>query len=416
MLVSVQIILLLILLCLSAFFSGSETALFSLSAVHQEKIKRRSSREGRILQELLDQPRTLIITVLIGNEFVNIAFSALCAGLIIKLSQVPVPWINLVVVLPLLLLFGEITPKVLAVTKSETFATFVARPLYLFMRLITPLRWLIRNVADRILNLFIKEERKSEVILNEDLIRTIVGEGEKEGILEAIEREYIYRVFDFGDMKAEDVMTPRALLFSLDIRTPILEIITKIKKYQYSKIPIYDREPDNIVGILFATDLLGLDSHQLKDLKDLASLLRKPYFIPPSKRIDDLFTIFQRQKISIAIVVDEYGIIQGIITMEDLLEQIFGDIRDGHQVASKNYEVLGENLFRVKATLELSAFNELLGADLHSDEVDTIGGYIFAQFGELPQPRATIIIENMQFTIETIAHNRIESILVKRMP
>jgi putative hemolysin len=415
MLISLQLITLLILLGLSGFFSGSETALFSLSPIQKEKLFRRDQKRGRLLQDILDRPRTLIITVLIGNEFVNIAFSSLVAGLIIKLTNATVPWLNLLIVLPLLLLFGEITPKVIAISRSESFAIQVVRPLYYFMRLITPLRWLIRNLSDAILKLFIKGEGKREVIINEDVIRTIVSEGEKEGVLESIEREFIYRIFDFGDLRAEDVMTPRALLFSLELHTPVQTVIRKIKENHFSKVPIYADEPDNIVGILFATDLLSYNPTDLVSLKDISGLLRKPYFIPPNKRIDELFKIFQHQKISSAIVIDEYGIVQGIITIEDLLEQIFGEIRDEFESKDKTYEIIAENQFRFQAVTPLTEFNEIVGSNLTSEDVDTIGGYIFAMFGELPNPNAQIVVDNLQFTIEKIRHNRIETIAVKRL-
>lgn len=415
MLIVFEIVFLIGLLGLSGFFSGSETALFSLSQVQKEKLYRTKPREGKILQQLLDMPRSLIITILIGNEFVNITFSTLCAGLVIKFTNERIPWLNILIVLPLLLLIGEITPKVLAINKNEKFAAIVARPLFVFMRIITPLRWLIRNISDRIVNLIIGNRERRETIINEDVIRTIVSESEKEGVLEAIEREYIYKVFDFGDLKAEDVMTPRAYLFSLDIATPVNEIIQSIKARHYSKIPIYDQNPDNIIGVLFATDLISSDFQKQVDSLTLRSILRKPYFIPPNKRVDELFSVFQRQKISFAIVIDEYGTVQGVITMEDLLEQIFGEISDEYEMKKSRHEFISDNLVRVQATISLDDFNALMGTNLTSEEVDTLGGYVFSLFGELPAVNATIVSDNLQFIVEKIVHNRIESLIVRRL-
>jgi len=411
-----EIGLLLLLLFLSGFFSGSETALFSLTRVQIEKLVLAKERRGRNIKQLLERPHRLIITILLGNEFVNISISSISAAVIIGFWGEPAPWMNIVIVLPVLLLLGEITPKTIAVRKSEQFALFVANPLYLFSRIVAPLRRLIRTLSDRVVRLFVNESARTGSILTEDVIKTIVEEGEKEGIIDSLEREYIYKVFDFGDARMDDVMTPRANMFYLPEDMPLNEMIREIKKNHFSKVPVYREDRENIVGILFANDLIGLSDDQIADsAKTLQKILRQPYFVPVTKRADELFQTFQRRKISIAIVLDEYGGVQGLVSIEDLLEAIFGDITDEFENDGKQHEKLGESLFRIKANMSIDEFNELLNVKLGTEEADTIGGFVFALFGELPKVKARIKYESISFTVEKIVNNRIDSLLVKKI-
>ncbi len=412
----IEIPLLLILFFLSGFFSGSETALFSLSKIQIEKLVQTHPKKGQKIRNLLEQPRRLIITILLGNEFVNIAISSISAGIVIQIIGQKIPWINILIVLPLLLLFGEITPKTIAIKNNERFSTFIISPLIYFTHWITPLRWFIRNISDRVVNLFVKESARKGSLLTEDVIKTIIEDGEKEGILDSIEKEFIYNIFDFGDARVDEVMTPRANLFYLPAEMPLQEMIQQIKEKHYSKVPIYKENRDDIIGILFATDLIGLTPEEIIDSETtLRRISRKPYFIPSTKRADELFKTFQRKKISIAIVLDEYGGVLGLVTMEDLLEEIFGEISDEYEKEDKQHEEISEHLYRVKASMPIEEFNELIGSELSSDEVDTIGGLIFSLFGELPKVKSTLIYNNLHFTVDKIVGNRIESIIVKKI-
>ena len=412
----IEIALLLILLFLSGFFSGSETALFSLSRVQVEKIVLSSGKKGKYIEKLLERPRRLIISILLGNEFVNISISSISAAIIIHLLGNEILWMNIVIVLPILLLFGEITPKTIAIKNSERFALFVAGPLTHFSRIITPTRWLIRTISDCIVNLFVSESSRTGSLLTEDVIKTIVEDGEKEGVIDSLEREYIYKVFDFGDARMDDVMTPRPNMFYLPAEMPITEMIREIKDKHFSKVPIFRENHDNIIGILFANDLIELNDEEItQSEKTLQKILWKPYFVPRTKRADELFQTFQRRKISVAIVLDEYGGVQGLVSMEDLLEAIFGDITDEYEEDSDQHEKIGEHLFRINANMNLEEFNELMDTELISDEVDTIGGFVFALFGELPKLNAKIEYQSLIFTVEKIDNNRIESLMVKKI-
>jgi len=284
----IELPLILLLLFFSAFFSASETAFFSLSNLQIEKLVQKKPNKGNKIRNILYQPRQLIITILLGNEFVNIAISSISAGIIITIFGKETPWINIALVLPVLLLFGEITPKTFAIYNNEKFSLFAVTPLIFFKKWITPLRWLIRKVSDKIANIFVKESSRKGSILTEDVVKTIIEEGEKEGVLDTQEKERIYKIFDFGDTKVNEVMTPRSNLFYLPIEMPLTEMIKKIKQKHFSKVPIYKKNHDNIIGVLFATDLIGLSQDKLENSKStLKKILRKPYFTPDTKRVDE---------------------------------------------------------------------------------------------------------------------------------
>jgi putative hemolysin len=411
----IELSLLFILICLSALFSGSETAFFSLSSYQIEKLVHKNPKKGIKIRRLLNSPRSLIITILLGNEFVNVSISTISAGIIIHILGQETPWINIGIVLPLLLLFGEITPKTIAIYNNEKFSSFVATPLSLFKAMISPLRWLIKQISDKIVNIFVKESARKESILTEDIVKTIVEEGEKEGVLDDLEKKYIFKIFDFGDTTIDEVMTPHSNLFCLPFKMPLKEMIQKIKQSHYSKVPIYRNNRDNIIGVLFATDLIGLNKQEIEDSENtLNKILREPYFAPVNKRADELFRTFQRKKMSFAIVLDEYGGIQGLVTMEDLLEQIFGEISDEYEKEKKHHQKISPSTFKVKANMPLEKFNKLIGADIKSEEMDTIGGFLFSLFGELPKENMKIKFNNLLFTVNKITKNRIDSITVKK--
>jgi len=412
----IELLLLLILLCVSALFSGSETAFFSLSSYQIEKLVLKNPKKGIKIRKLLNSPRSLIITILIGNEFVNVSISSISAGIIIHILGQETPWINIVIILPMLLLFGEITPKTIAIYKNEKFSSFMAIPLSFFKAMISPLRWLIKKISDKIVNFFVKESARKESILTEDIVKTIVEEGEREGVLDNLEKKYIFKIFDFGDTTIDEVMTPHSNLFCLPFEMTLKEMIQKIRQSHYSKVPIYRDNRDNIIGILFATDLIGLNKQEIEDSKNtLNRILREPYFAPVNKRADELFRTFQRKKMSFAIVLDEYGGIQGLVTMEDLLELIFGDISDEYEKEKKHHQKISPTTFKVKANMPLEKFNKLIGAEIKSQDMETIGGFLFSLFGELPKENMKIKFNDLLFTVDKITKNRIDSITVKKI-
>lgn len=314
-----------ILLILSALFSGSETALFSLDRFKLRLLKEQG-RAGKI-PELLKNPRRLLITILLGNDLINIFASAVAASLVISLWGDSYKWLSILIMVPLLVIFGEITPKTIAVNYSREFSLLVARPLSLFTRLVFPLRWLIDKIAGLFLNLFREKEHPRRDAITEDEFRTLIEVGKEEGILEETETELIHKVFGFGDTLVSEVMIPAFRVFCLPFDLSREKVLEEIKRNRYSRVPIYKKTKDNVVGILYAKDLLTLGGGwNLKEEENWQKLLRPPYFVPLGNTADQLFRKFQEKRIHLALVVNKSGKVTGLVTMEDLLEELFGEI------------------------------------------------------------------------------------------
>ncbi|UCH49013.1 MAG: DUF21 domain-containing protein [Betaproteobacteria bacterium] len=252
-----ELLLFVILMGFSAFFSSSETALFSLSGVRLEQMRQDSHPRSGLIELLLSEPRRLIITILIGNELVNVAASVISAAVIIQFLGAENKWINLFVMVPVLLLVGEITPKTLAVRNNVAFANFVCRPIQLFAKLITPVRWLVRLISEWFITLIVGRERSRGNIVTEDLVRTLAHEAVGEGALDRLEAQFIDHIFEFGNKTLADVMTPRSDTFYLPVSTPLAAAVTELRRTWRTKVPVFAEHRDDIVGILHARDLLA---------------------------------------------------------------------------------------------------------------------------------------------------------------
>ena len=411
---TVYFILLFILLLLSGFFSGSETALFSLSEYQKELLLRNNEKKGKLVSNLLEKPRRLIITILLGNEFVNITISTLTAALLIQLFEKDTPWINILIVLPVLLLFGEITPKSIALKNNVTFSSMVSKPLTTFQKIITPVQWFIRNISDAIVNIILLRQSRKSNILTEDVVKELVHESEKEGLIDSSAKKYINNIFDFGDTLVSDLMTVRSNIFACQDTYSIREIIKGVKQKHHSAIPIYTDDLDNIKGMLFATDLIGLSEQEIDNSEEtLMRILREPYFVPENLRADELFKTLKSKKISVAITLDEYGGVTGIITVEDLLEKIFGEIYDEFEINDKHYTKISDNTYKISGTMLLEEFNEVFECNLENEGMETIGGFVFTLFGKLPVENAFLTYQNFQFQVQKVKHNRIETLRLK---
>ncbi len=403
---------------LSGFFSSSETSLFSLSNVQLEQMRRDQHPRIGLIQRLLSQPRRLIITILIGNELVNVTASVISAVIVIRVLGAENKWINLLIMVPLLLVVGEITPKVLAIRHNVAFACFESRLVEFFAWLIKPIRLVVRTVADWIITLIIGKERSRGNIITEDMVRVLAREAVGEGALDRVEAQFIEQIFDFGNKTLEDVMTPRSDIFFLAMDMPLGEIIVEVCKSRHTKIPIYQENRDNVCGILHARDLLGIDIEKFsRDPHRLQELLRKPYFVPESRLAADLFRTFRERKLSIALTVDEYGGVTGLITMEDLLECIFGEIHSpSDEVDQVSIKDLGEGRYAVDGSMPIAEFNQEMDSDLSEEWGETIGGLLLHNYGELPPEGDKIEIDRFRFRVTEVEENRIKTIEFEETP
>lgn len=411
----VELALFVILMGLSGFFSSAETSLFSLSKIQLEQMRRDGHTSLTRIERLLSQPRRLIVTILIGNEFVNVAASVISAAIVIRLLGAENKFVNLFVMVPILLLVGEITPKTLAIRNNVTFASFQSYYIALFADLISPLRWLVRQVADWVTTLIVGRERSRANIVTVDMVRTLAREAVGEGVLNPVEARYIDHIFEFGDKTVEDVMTPRSNVLFLAADTPLADMLQELRRTRRTKVPVFHEQRNNILGVLYARDLLGMGPDELSRLdRSKRELLRPPYFVPETKLAAELFHTFRKRKLSLALVVDEYGGVTGLVSMEDLLECIFGDLPSASDTVSATpYRKLTDGSTRIDGGMHVEQFNREFRQQLPEDVAETVGGLVLDRFGELPVVGAKLPLDGLEFVVETVEGNRIMTLSVR---
>jgi len=412
----IELLIFILLMGLSGFFSSSETALFSLKRMHLDQMRKDGHPRADLIKRMLDKPRRLIMTILIGNELVNIAASVLSATVVIRLLGAENKWLNIFIMVPILLLFGEIIPKTLAVRNNMAFAGFESRPIEIFARLIRPVRWLIRLVADRFITLIVGKQRSRGNIITEDMVRTMAYDAVDEGALDSQEAQFIDHILAFDDKTLEDIMTPRSHTFFLSSEMSLTEMMSEMRRIRHTKAPVFKENRDSIVGILHTRGLLGIDINQVsKEPGGVETLLHEPYFVPESKLASELFYTLRERKLSLALTVDEYGGVTGLVTMEDLLECIFGDIHspsDGtRQVHIKKHD---DGALSLSASMPIADFNHEIGCQLPEEKTATIGGLLLHHYGELPSKGAVIEIDELRFTVTAVKRNRISTVLFER--
>lgn len=394
--------------------------MFSLNSVHLEQMRRDGNPRIALIERMLSEPRRLIVTILIGNEFVNVAASVLSASMVIQVFGPDNKLYNLFIMVPILLIVGEITPKTLAIRNSVAFATAESGPINLFARLITPLRWLVRVISDIFTTMIVGQERSRGNIVTEDMVRTLAHDAVGKGALDQVEAGFIDRIFEFGNKRLEDLLTPRTEITFMAADSSVAQITTTLQQTRQSRIPVYGEHRDDIIGILHARDLLSLELSELDDNHDrFIQLLRKPWFVPETKPALELFDSFRQQQRSFALTVDEYGGITGLITMEDLLECIFGHIPSpSDQLEDFRLREVSKNCFALDGMIPLNEFNQQLGTDLVLDgneDIATIGGLVLHAFGELPQNGETVDLQGLRFTAFAVEHNRLVELHVERL-
>ena len=413
--ITLRFVLLAFLFILSGFFSSSEASLFSLTSLHLHKMKEEGYRFLSYVQMRLKYPRRLLITILVGNESVNTAISVVAAAIFIRFLGEEGKWAAIVVITPLLLIFGESIPKTFSIIDPMRFSSYVSPPLTVFSWIARPVVWVLERISGWFVTLFWMGDAKKGNVLVEDEFKTIVDVGRKEGALEESQRDLINKVFELRDTRASDIMTPRMDMFCLPGSMGIKDMERGIIGARYSRIPVYGDDSDDILGILYAKDLLAMIARREK-IVGVETLLKKPYFVPMEKRADSLLGDFQGRRTHIAIVVDEYGGVAGIVTMEDILRSLFGDIYGEYDTKIKKdlYRRADEKTFLISGMMPVDDFNDLIGASIPSEDFDTIGGFIFHLFGKLPVRGEEVFFGGCTFNVERMSGARILEIRVTR--
>ncbi len=416
-----RIIFLVILLFLSAFFSGSEVALFSLD---KRKLKSDSDINpliGRYLLNLIDHPRRLLVSILLGNTIVNVAASIVAVSLaldILKVTDLSKEFIltlQIVVLTILVIIFGELTPKLWASKNPLAISKLVSIPLYWFSVAIYPvsetLTEFIRTVIAKI-----KIDRGKAAISNDE-ITELAELGHEIGTLAEEEHGIIQSIVSFKSVEVQKVMTPRVDMVSVSADIALPELVNTIKTTQHSRIPLFKKNLDDIMGIIYAKDILKYLINKNLNGFDILKLVRKPMFIPKNKMINDLMYEFQEKKMHIAIVVDEYGGTAGLITLEDIIEEIVGEIRDEYDKEENPVVKVDENKFMVLGRISLDELNELLNTNIstENENFETLAGLILNHTGYIPKEDYNFNLENFKFTVKEVTRKRINKVLIEKI-
>lgn len=406
-----RIIVMVVCLGLSAMFSASETSLMSLNKFQLQQMLDSKARGARRVQRLLSDPGKLLSGILIGNNLVNIGASSILTSLAIDLFGSTGVGIATGVMTLLILMFGEITPKQLAAQKSDRVALRLAPFVQVVVTVTTPAIFLLNLITGFMIRLLGGETDRNQPNITEAELKTIINVSHREGVLGTGDKEMINNIFDFRNAKAGEVMVTRTYITGLSVDTGFDEMLRVINESQYSRIPVYEETMDHIVGILYVKDLLALKPEEIRDF-DLRQFMREPAFTYEFKSVKELFEEMRDERNHMMVVLNEYGGTEGIITIEDLVEEIMGEIEDEYDTESPEVENLEPGEYRVNGTLKLNDASRLTGLKIESDDFDTIGGFLIGQVDRLPEVGEVIEYDNCRFVIESIDRNRIGKIRI----
>ena len=405
-----------LLLTTSAFFSGSETALFSLTSFDLQRLQNSQHPRFRGIQDMLVEPRRLIISLLCGNELVNIASAANMASILLMFfTEDQTTWLNILVMVPMLLLFGEVTPKTIAVTYPMMVATRFSAPLLpRWIAFIAPLRKVVRAIADRITTAIVGEPVKKENILHSDEFRTLVEEGEASGAIVPTERILIDNLLEASEAEVVDIMTPISSMVSLDVDAPLPQLVKAFQAMRHPRVPLFEGNPANVVGFLHSEDIIKL----VRSGGDLASLevrdvMRQPQFVPATKKVDELVEFFQENRTRLALVIGEYGNVLGIISIRDVAAFMLGRLAPPQEEPGIR-EIEESKIYSIPGEMSLVDFNQLVGASLDDPSMNTVGGLVMRLLNRLPRVGDSVTFEGFIFSVESMLGLRIGGFLVAR--
>lgn len=406
----IQLFILLILLALSAFFSSSETALVTVNKIRMRNMAEGGNKQAETVIKTVENQGKMLSAILIGNNVVNLSASSLATVMASSLFGNKAVGIATGILTLLILVFGEITPKTMATYSAEKISLKVARYIYFLMTVLTPVIFLVNLLSGVVLKLCgVNTEEKRESI-TEDELRTIVEVSHEEGVLETEEKKMITNVFDFGESLAKDIMVPRVDMTFAQVDDTYDQLLEIYRKERYTRIPVYEDFTDNVIGIINVKDLLLLDSKEDFHIRDY---LRQPLYTYEYKKASELMLEMRKSLNNIVIVLDEYGATAGLITLEDMLEEIVGDIRDEYD--SDEEESLVEikpGVYRVNASMKLDDLNDRLELHLQSEEYDSLGGLVIGLLDHLPEEGEKVEEDGLQMTVEHVDKNRIETIIL----
>ena len=405
---ALQILIVIGLLALSAFFSSSETAMITVNKIRVRNLAEAGLSSAVVLSKILDNQPKMLSAILIGNNIVNLSASSLMTVIVTRAFGDKYVGIATGVLTLLVLLFGEITPKTTATLYAESIALRFAKPIYAIMQVLTPVIFIVNQMSMVVLKILHIDPNKKQDAITEDELRTIVEVSHEEGVIESDEKKMIYNVFDFGDSVAKDIMVPRIDMTFVDVNSTYEEVIEVFRQEKYTRYPVFEETTDNVIGIINIKDLLLAKTGQKFCLRDY---LREPLYTYEFKKTTELMVELRKTQNNIAIVLDEYGATAGLITLEDMLEEIVGEIRDEYDEDEEDLICkAGPDEYIVEASTKLDDLNDQLGLNLKSEDYDSIGGFVIGLLDHLPETGEEVTYENLRFVVEKMDRNRIDKI------
>lgn len=409
--VVIQLIILAVLILLSALFSSAETSLTTSNKLKIQSLADQGSKRARILLKISEDSGKMLSAILIGNNLVNNAATALTTSLIIQLFGNSGVGIATGVITLLILIFGEISPKTLATIHSEKMALLYAPLIHFLMKIFTPVIFIVNKLSMGVLFLLRVNPDQKVNTMTEHELRTIVDVSHEDGVIESEEKEMIYNVFDMGDAKAKDIMVPRVHVTFADINSTYDELIEIFREDKFTRLPIYEETTDNVVGTINMKDLLLYNYNNKKEFH-VRDILREAYFTYEYKSISELLVEMRQASINIAIVLDEYGETAGLITLEDLLEEIVGEIHDEYDENEEEFvRQINDREYIIEGSMNLDDINDSLGLNLSSEDYDSLGGFIIEHLDRLPEQGDELTTDDgIRLVVEALQKNRVESV------
>lgn len=418
-----KLILIAILTAINAFFASAEMAIVSVNKSKVKALSEEGNKNAKLLYKLIKEPSNFLSTIQIGITLAGFFSSASAAtGLSTYIANIlrplNIPYTNeisMVVITIILsyftLVFGELVPKRIALKKSESIALHSVKPIYFISIIAKPFIKILSLSTGLVLKLTGNNDPDIEDTVSEEEIKALIHRSTEDGLIDDDEKEMLCKVFEFNDRLAKEIMTSRSDTFLIDIDDDFKDVLDKILELNYSRIPVYKDDIDNIIGILYVRDLLAKAREVGFDNINIESILHKPYFVPETKRTNDLFKVLKEAKIHLAVLFDEYGGFSGIVTMEDLVEEIMGDIEDEYDIDEDISQIDEEN-YIVKGYLSVNDFNDRFNMNIEPGDYDTLNGYLITTLGKIPNENEVVILEDVKFTVAKIENRRVEEIKV----
>lgn len=405
---AIQIIVLIILLLLSGFFSSAETSLTTVNKIRIRTLADEGNKRAKLVLKITDNPSKLLSAILIGNNIVNLSASALTTTIAYSFGGSAVAFATGLITV-LILIFGEITPKTIAASHAEKMAFTYAYPIHFIMMVLTPVSIVVNLLSRVILFILRVDPNAKNNVMTENELRTIVDVSHEDGVIESEEKEMIYNVFDLGDAKAKDVMVPRVHTTFANIENTYEELLAIYREDKFTRLPVYEGDTDNVIGTINMKDLLLCDNTKEFHIRDI---LREAYFTHEHKSISELLVEMRQASLNIAIVLDEYGETAGIITLEDILEEIVGEIHDEYDENDEEFcKKINDYEFVVDGAINLDDLNDHTGLDFESEDYDSLGGYIIEHLNRLPDEKDELITDtNVRMVVDSLDKNRIEKV------